>query len=622
MDPRLLEYYNAELAYLRELGQEFAEQHPKIANRLGMNGVEVADPYVERLLQAFSFLTARVQLKMDAQFPHFSQRLLEVHYPNYLAPTPAMAVVALRPDMKQGSLAAGFQVPRHSPLLAGIPKGEETACEFRTTHDVTLWPLEIVDVGCTGAPPDLPLAGLHLERPVKGAIRIRLKATKGTLAALSLDRLTFYLAGDDDVASHLYEIIFAHAQGVVGCETQRPVKWMEYLQPVSIRTEGFDSNQSMLPFPAHASDGYRLLHEYFACANRFRFFTVTGLQALLPKTLGNTLDLAILLDCPVGELENLVDKQRLALFCTPVVNLFPKRGDSLPIDAHARQHHIASDKNDPLNVEIYAINGVSGSDEEAGKVQEFRPLHTAFGCDTGVGDVCYTTRREPHMISEAVRRKGQRTNYVGSEVFVSLTDRNQLPLQHALKSLSVDTLCTNRDLAFLIPKGGESDFDMLASIPVESIKILRGPTEPKPALADGDTTWRLISHLNLNYLTLMDLDPDEGAQALRELLSLYAPLADLSVKKQIDAVRQCRLRAVTRRLPSSGQIAFGRGIGIDLTVDETLFGGCSPYLFGSILEQFFPRHVGQHSFTETTLHSLQRGEIMRWKLRMGKRPVA
>lgn len=622
MHPRLLEYYNAELAYLRELGQEFAEQHPKIASRLGMNGVEAADPYVERLLEAFSFLTARIQLKMDAQFPQFSQRLLEVHYPNYLAPTPAMAIVELRPDMKQGSLTAGFRVPRHSSLLAGVPKGEETACEFRTAHEVTLWPLEIVDVGCSGAPPDLPLSSLHLEHPVKGAIRIRLKATKGTLASLSLDHLTFYLAGDDEVASRLYEIIFAHAQGVIGCETQRPVKWFEFLQPDSIRPEGFDSNQSMLPFPARAVQAYRLLHEYFACPQRFRFFTLSGLKTMLTKTQGNTLDLAILLDCPVGDLESQVGKQQLALFCTPIVNLFPKRSDSLPIDARAREHRIVSDKNNAQDIEIYAINGVSGSDEESGKEQEFRSLHEALGSDDGDDKAYYAMRREPRMLAEASRRQGQRTNYVGSEVFVSLTDRNQTPYRHALKSLSVDTLCTNRDLAFLIPKGASTDFDMLASIPVESIRILRGPTEPKPALADGATTWRLISHLNLNYLTLIDLSPTEGAQALRELLSLYAPLADLPVKKQIDAIKQCSLKAATRRLPSKGQIAFGRGIAIDLTVDETLFAGASPYLFGSILEQFFPRHVGQNSFTETTLRSLQRGEIMRWKLRMGMRPIA
>ena len=95
MDARLLDYYNRELSYLRELGAEFAERFPKVAGRLGMHGIEIADPYIERLLEGFSFLTARIQLKMDAEFPRFSQHLLDVIHPNYSAPTPAMAICLL-----------------------------------------------------------------------------------------------------------------------------------------------------------------------------------------------------------------------------------------------------------------------------------------------------------------------------------------------------------------------------------------------------------------------------------------------------------------------------------------------------------------------------------------------
>jgi type VI secretion system protein ImpG len=50
-----------------------------------MRGIDVADPYTERLMEGFAFLTSRVQMKMDAEFPRFSQRLLEMIAPNYLA---------------------------------------------------------------------------------------------------------------------------------------------------------------------------------------------------------------------------------------------------------------------------------------------------------------------------------------------------------------------------------------------------------------------------------------------------------------------------------------------------------------------------------------------------------
>src|SRR5436309_6759902 len=143
MDPRLLQFYNLELQHLREMGAEFAQQFPKIAARLGMNGLEVADPYVERLLEGVSFLAARVQLKLDAEFPRFTQALLEIIYPHYLAPTPSMLIAQLKPDLNDPNLGTGALVARGT-AMSGLQGPEDaTACEFRTAHDVSLWPVEV-----------------------------------------------------------------------------------------------------------------------------------------------------------------------------------------------------------------------------------------------------------------------------------------------------------------------------------------------------------------------------------------------------------------------------------------------------------------------------------------------
>jgi hypothetical protein len=153
MDPRMLRYYNEELAYMREMGAEFAGQFPKVAARLALEATEVADPYVERLLEGFSFLTARIRLKLDAEFPRFTQHLLEMAYPHYVAPTPSMAIAQFLPSMSEGALASGFRVPRGTLLRGQIPRKEETACQFRTAHEVTPWPLEIADVRYWGSQP-------------------------------------------------------------------------------------------------------------------------------------------------------------------------------------------------------------------------------------------------------------------------------------------------------------------------------------------------------------------------------------------------------------------------------------------------------------------------------------
>ena len=160
MDPRLLRYYNQELAHVREMGAEFAVQFPKIAARLGIDGIEVADPYVERLLEGFAFLAGRVQLKLDAEFPRFTQRMLEIIYPQYLAPTPSMLIAQFKPDLSDSNLVRGFTVARGSSMRSLLGKGDLTACEFRTAHDVRLFPLEVAAASYFAFAPDLPLPQL------------------------------------------------------------------------------------------------------------------------------------------------------------------------------------------------------------------------------------------------------------------------------------------------------------------------------------------------------------------------------------------------------------------------------------------------------------------------------
>ena len=124
MHPKLLDQYNTELRFIRETGREFAESFPKIASRLSLEGIECADPYVERLLEGFAFLAARVQIKLDAQFPRFTRHLLERVYPHYLAPTPSITVVEFQPDYSETGLVDGIVLPRHTTLRSLTGKDE------------------------------------------------------------------------------------------------------------------------------------------------------------------------------------------------------------------------------------------------------------------------------------------------------------------------------------------------------------------------------------------------------------------------------------------------------------------------------------------------------------------
>jgi type VI secretion system protein ImpG len=624
----MLRYYSEELAYLREMGAEFAAQFPKIAARLGLDGTDVADPYVERLLEGFGFLSARVRLKLDAEFPRFTQHLLEVAYPQYLAPMPSMAIMQFVPAMAEGALAAGFAIPRGTLLRGRIAQGEVTACQFRTAHRVTLWPIEVADAKYVAQAPDLPLSALPLRDPVRGVLRVRLRAAASRpFRDIALDRLTVFLAGTDDVALKLHELILGSGLGVLVAPASRPVPWFEWIGREALQPVGFASDEALLPYTSRSFSGYRLLHEYFAFPERFRFVELTGLRKALARHRGSELDLVIPLARAETSLTSLVDRASVALHCTPAINLFPRRADRIHVSDQHAEHHLVVDRTRPMDFEVYAVERLTGYGEGLDANHEYRPLYQSIDGDGGRdARRHFTVRREPRALSEAQRRDGARTGYVGSEVFLSLADANEAPYSARLRQLAADVLVTNRDLPLLTAVGSDTDFSLTTSAPVDGVRCLRGPSSPRPAIRDGEVPWRLINHLSLNYLTVTDLDSEHGATALRELLQLYAGLADAEAgdaiaRRQTDGVRRVSVTPRTRRLPVPGPIVFGRGLEVRVTVDETAFAGASAFLLGMVLEQFFGRLASMNTFTELVLVSESRGEIMRWPPRMASRQL-
>lgn len=623
MDPQLLEYYNQELVYMRELAGEFASQHPKVAKRLGMHGHEVADPYVERLIEAFCFLSARTQIKLDAEFPRFTQRLLEVVYPNYVAPTPAIAVAQFHPSEKEGDFARGVVVPRWTTLKAGIPDGESTACEFRTTQDVQLWPFEIVEARLTGIPPDIP--GLERYVPahvtVQGALRLRLRINRDTTFAQlpSVDSLAVYLRGDEHIASHLLELV--HSAGTVSLIGQ-PGDMGNKPSAVSkdaVSLLGFAPGESALPLAWNKFHGHNLVHEYFACPQRFYFFRLNGLAPGLARIDGAEAEIVLLLSKPPGNPAAHVDAGQFALYCAPVVNLFPKRTDRIEIHPGRTEFHMVPDRTSPLDFEIYSVQKIFGQKAEHSEAIDFRPLFATLNGDEGNHGRYFSMRRERRVLSTHARKYGTRTAYTGSEVFLSLVDQNEAPYPDVLRHLSVEALVTNRDLSNLVPRNGRKDLQAPDSVPVASVGLIRPPSAPRAPFAEGEMAWRLIRQLGFNYLSLTDLDHRQGGQGLRDMLRLFVASENTAQQRQVDSLIGSKVRPVTRRLPDNGPIIYGRGIQCQLTVDETGFSGISPYLFGVVLEHFLARHVSVNSFTETEMTSIQRGLVHRWPARMGTR---
>ena len=620
MDPRLLRYYNQELQHLREMGAEFAQQFPKIAARLRMDGIEVGDPYVERLLEGFAFLASRIQLKLDAEFPRFTERLLEIVYPNYLAPTPSMMVAQLKPALGDAALAAGPKVPRGSEIRSGAIRGTHTECRFRTAHEVSLWPLAITGITYFTHAANLPLGRTPEWRRYGGGLRIKLATTAGVdFAQLPLQDLRLYCSANDEVAFRLHELICGHVLGALVLSADA-TKAPHDLPADVVRPVGFEDDQALLPVTLTGFAGYRLLQEYFAFPHRFLFFDLAGLGPALRALGGTEVEIVLLFGRGDASLQQVVDAQSLALNCVPAINLFEQRCDRIQVTPRTHDFHVMVDRARPMDFEIINLLEVSGYGQGMSGERRFQPLYAAFHTEDRGHDAFYATQREPRLMSEKQKRDGPRSSYIGSELFITVVDAAEAPYPDTLQQLSLRALCSNRDLPLLLASA-DSRLRLELTAPVEEVRVLKGPSRPLSAMREGKLAWRFINQLSLNHLSLLNTDAEQGAAALRELLRLYVQEADSAQTRQIDGLRSIRTEAIVRRLPMGGPIAFGRGVRIQLEIDDLAFQGSSPFLLGCVLERYFARHVSMNGFTETHMQSPSRGAILAGRPMSGVRAL-
>lgn len=603
------------------MGAEFATSYPKIASRLGMDGLEILDPYVERLLEGTAFLTARVQLELELQYPAFTNHLLDVVFPHFLAPTPSMMVAELTPDMENADLVAGYTLPRHTVLRSKPVPGGQKPCQFRTASALYLWPISVTEAEYIDGRGALVAAGVAKDPKARAAVRLRLtRHGKQPIKELPLDRLVFFLGGQVSTSWTLFEMLCAKPATVVARSVDRRDDWVVPLSaPVASR--GLEPDEALLPTPRPSFDGYRLLQEYFAMPERNLFIEVSGLSEPLQRTTADSLDVYLLLRDNKSEIAPNVTPEAFKLHCVPAINLFPKRCDRVPLSHRRTEHHVVPDRTAPKDFEVFAITKVTGIRKEG---KDDLPLKAFYSSDEftaagGGGAAYYTHIRHLRQRSESEALRGVRTNYLGSESYLSVVDGNEAPYPFDLGQLAVEAMVTNRDLPMLLPTGADNVFHLPEGGPVAKIRTLIGPTKPRTCIAQGDAAWRAVSHLSLNYLSISDETgaPGGGAAALRELVGLYTPVGDSAMERQLEGIVSVSTRPIVRRIHDGVLSTAVRGLEITLDLDESLFEGSSIYTLGSVLERFFRKYSTINSFTETVLKTQQRGEIARWSPKMG-----
>ena len=576
MDPRLLHYYNRELQHVRETCGEFAKDYPKIAGRLGLEGFECADPYVERLIEGFAYMAARVQLKVDAEFPGFTQRLLDMVYPDYLAPIPSMGIVQFAPDMSQGTLNEGVVLPRGTVLRSLLGKGAQTPCEYRTAHDVTLWPIALVRAdtwarlrrSARAASPSYvksrpPFNCACRRRPGPPLISWRSTLLLSTCAAA--------IRSGRDYTSSWSPTSLLSSYSRRGVTANGARSSANLASGLSASTTSRRCCRVVLD----RSTGIALLREYFAFAERFMFVEL-NLGAALRRCGDTEVEVVVLFDRAAPLLVDAVDASRFALFCTPAINLFPKRTDRIHISGRQNEFHVVPDRSRPLDFEVYGITSVVGYGTGNAPECAFSPFYACSDAtDFRQHGAYYTVQREQRVVSSRQRRVGPRTSYIGSETFVALVDADETPFRSELRQLAIEALCTNRDLPLDMPVGvGKTDLTLDIHAPVQSVRFVAGPTEPRPTIAQsGDG----VAADQPSVAQLLVAGRHRRAAGRRRACARCSASTrsteDPAVHKQIEGVRSSIATPIHRRLPIPGPVTFGRGLEVAADVRRSRIRG-------------------------------------------------
>ncbi|TBV14601.1 type VI secretion system baseplate subunit TssF [Stutzerimonas kirkiae] len=607
IDDELLAHYQRELTWLRHAGAGFAERYPKVAQRLELGADECNDPHVERLLEGFAFLTARLQRRLDDDYAQFSDALLEQLYPHALRPFPSCAIAQFTPDLHKGNLAQGYPIARGTPLFTTVNERDPLAqhgnlhgqtLHFRTTDHLTLWPIEITEARLLDA--EETCARLPLDYPAqtkapRSALRIVLQCLEGyDWPSLEIERLRIHLSSASSITNALlYDLLGAHATGI----TQGPSEDEQSPLDGSPVAVGFAAGQSLLPEDDCTAPGLQLLAEYFTFPEKFAFFDLP-IQA--GKISGRQLCIHLLF---AHEPPRYLDLQAgdLALGCVPVVNLFSRISEPLRPDGTRSEYRLVADAYREEATEIHSIRNLQASG--ANGARPMAPYHGWQHAASGAP-----------LYWHARRVQGMTPGRQGSDLLLSLVDNDFNPREAAAEqTLSAELLCTNRHLAERLPAGTQLHFERPG--PVGNVHLRKTPSRQYQPALDGPSRWRLVSQLTLNHASLSE--GPRALEALREMLALHNLSETPEAFRQIQGIEALDCRRVTEHRGDDAWRGWQNGLEVRLRLKPESFTGSSAVLFSAVLAQFFSLHANANRFVRTVLVQADQ-EIALWRPQAGQ----
>ncbi|MEM7188361.1 MAG: type VI secretion system baseplate subunit TssF [Pseudomonadota bacterium] len=655
MNREFMELYNRELGLFYEHAEEFAEEYPGVAERLGAMTQDNPDPMIGALLEGAAFLATRVQLKMKHEFSHFTDNLLEQLVPNFLSPIPSVVNVQVQPEYGDPALRDGVRLERGAYLDATYrERDREIACRYRLTSKIHLTPLDIVKAEYIGSVAPLEALDLTVPREAAAGLRLTFKVRstknievepKAELSAedsklwakgVKIPTLRVNLIGGESDAVAIYEQIFGHSVKVALRWRQADLNWYTktLLLDEVLEQIGFDDDEALYPIDHRVFRGFDFIRDYFTSPQCFLGFRLKDFGKHLEAVQAAEFELIFVFDDINSRLTTVIEEDQFGLHCAPAINLFEKNCDRVHLTSNDYEHQIVPERTRYLDFEPHRIISVHAMRSGEGERHPVHPIYTSPEDQTAYGHALfYSVRRMQRRRTGRENRFGAAHDYMGTDMFLTLTGHEMMVDDgEELSELSVRALCSNRHLPEDLPVGETgADFILLDNDQLR-VSAVTQPSKPREPLItgvsdrsrpnySGENSWRLINMLALNHLGLVANRTGEGARALKDVLSLFADLSDNISERRIRGVRSVSGRPVTRRVRALSGVAAARGLEVTITIEDKAFEGSGAFLLGAVLDRFLTEYVSLNQFTQTVIRTPERNVIMRWPPRLGRRQI-
>jgi type VI secretion system protein ImpG len=610
MTPDMENHFERELAFLIDNREAFQRRYPAEAGRLIPDRFRITDPHLERFIDGFAALSARLHHKLDSDLPELTESLAQIFHPHLLRPVPSLSLALFEPDPVQPPGPSGNRYPRGTTLRSRPVSAYGYPCRWRTAYPVTVWPIDVAEAQFVrgpfaGAPPRTA-AALRLTLACRSNLRF---------ADLAIDRLRFFLSGEKQLIASLYEVMFLNCTKIVvrAFGEKRPP--IEFAPADCLKQVGFELDETLLPMPQESFPGFGILTEFLSFPPKFHFFDLCCFDAVRQAGIGGKVEVTFYFNRTQESLEQGVAASSFLLGCTPIINLFAQSAEPVSVTQTRYEVCVVPARLAPDGIEVFSIDEVIGVEEgrEAFPLQPFYKYH--------LGQTRDSFNAFWHQIRRASTVEGDR----GTDVFLFVLDGGWNARRPAKLMLDVQTTCTNRDYPNRFLRGGELlRLEPAPETPPGPITLLLAPTQTlRPPLRRG-AHWRLLSQMGLDHKTLTD--PVEGVRVLQETLRLcdYSDPVIESVlravnRQIIEGITSLQTRRVLGRASSGGAIGLCRGIEATLELNEKSYVGIGLFLFACVLERYLGWSAGLNSFNQLVVKTVQGDFVKRWPARAAER---